>query len=234
MLAKEVMTSDVHAIPPDMPIADIADLLLSRKLAAVPVVDGEGRLLGIVSEADLIHRAEIGTEPHHTWWEHLLAGRDEQTAEFVKVHGMLARNVMARELVTADENTPLADVVGLFDRFAVGSVAIIRDQRLTGMVHRSNVLRLLAQLKREAPKPDTSDAAIRTELDKIMDQAVWATVTPVSSSISYELSNGVVRIRGIVGSEAERDALCLAAAAIPGVRAVDPEIALVPRDITSI
>lgn len=234
MLAKDVMTRDVISIPPEMPIVDIADLLLSRKISAVPVVDGEGRLMGIVSEEDLMHRAEIGIEPQHTWWQNLFAGREQQAVEFMKVHGVQASHVMTRELVTAREDTPLADVVAMFDRFRMNRVLIVRDDRLVGIVNRSDVLRPLAALKRRAPEADTSDAHIRADLDKILHEAAWATVTPISSSISFDVNGGIVRMTGMVASEAEREALCIAAAAIPGVQSVQAELALVPREISAI
>jgi CBS domain-containing protein len=234
MLAKDVMTRDVITITPEMPIVDVANLLLSRKISAVPVVDGEGRLIGIVSEGDLIHRSEIGTEPHHTWWHNFFAGREQQAVEFMKVHGVQARHVMTREVATAREDTPLAEVVDMFDRFGVNRVPIVRDDRLVGIISRSDVLRPLAALKRRSPEADKSDAQIRAELEKVLREAVWATVTSISSSINFEVDGGIVRMTGIVGSEAEREALCIAAEGIPGVKAVQAELALVPREITPI
>jgi CBS-domain-containing membrane protein len=233
MLAKDIMSRNVVTVPPEMPVADIADLLLSRKIGAAPVVDREGRLMGIVSEADLMHRFEIGTERQHTWWQELFAGREQQAVEFMKIHGVQASHVMTRDVVTAREDTPLAEVVALFDRFKVGRVPIVQGERLAGMVTRSDVLRLLAALKGRAPA-DTTDARILAELDKTLHEAAWATVTPVSSAIGFGVKDGIVRLSGTVSSEAEREALVVAAAAISGVRSVQDELAIIPRDISAI
>src|SRR6184192_3507990 len=234
MFPKDVMTRDVPSISPEMPIVDIADLLLSRKIGAVPVVDAERRVVGIVGEKDLMHRSELGTEPHHTWWHDLFAGREQHAVQFMKVHGMRATHVMTREVITAREDTSLADLVGMFDRFRVSCVPVVVDDRLAGVVYRSDLLRPLAGLKQRPRDEDTSDAHIRTELDKLLHEAAWASVTPVSSSISFQVNDGIVRMTGIIGSEAEREALHVAATAIAGVRSVQDELAVVPRDISAI
>ena len=234
MLAKEVMRRDVITVRPETTVVDIADLLLSHNISAVPVVDGEDRLWGIVSEADILHRAEIGTEPQHTWWENLFTGHEQQAAEFLKVHGVQASHVMTRELVTAREDTPLTDIVALFDRFRVRRVLIVENDRLAGVVSQSDVLRPLAALKRRASKADTSDPHIRLELDKLLHNTVWSTVTPLGYSIGFDVDGGIIRLTGTVGSEAEREALCMAAAAIPGVQSIQAELALLPRGISAI
>ena len=235
MLAKDVMTRDVITIPPEMPVVDIADLLLSSKASAVAVADGEGRLLGIVSDADLVHRSEIGTERQHSWWQDLFAGREQQAVDFMKEHGVQASHVMTREPPTASEDTPLGQVVAMFDRLRVERVPIVRDDRVVGMVNRSDVLRPLAALKRRpAAATDASDAGIQAALDKILHEAEWATVTSVSSSITFEVKDATVHLMGVVDSKVEREALCIAAAAIPGVRSVQADIALAPHGITAI
>ena len=234
MFAKDVMTRDVASISPEMPIVDIADLLLSRKIGAVPVVDAERRVVGIVGEKDLMHRSELGTEPHHTWWHDLFAGREQHAVQFMKVHGMRATHVMTRDVITAGEDTSLADLVGMFDRFHVSCVPIVADDQLAGVVYRRDLLRPLAGLKQRPLDADTSDTHIRAQLDKLLHEAAWATVTPVSSLISFQVNDGIVRMTGIVGSEAEREALHVAATAIAGVRSVQDELAVVPRDISAI
>ena len=234
MLAKDVMSRDVATVSPETSIVDIADLLLSRKISAVPVVDGTGRMVGVVSEDDLMHRSELGTEPHHRWWHDLFAGREQHSVEFMKVHGMRAAHVMTRDVATARESTSLSDVAGMFDRFRAACVPILDNDRLAGVVYRSDLLRPLADLKRRASNADTSDDHIRVQLDKMFHEAAWATVTPVSSSVSFEVKDGIVRVMGIIASEAEREALRVAITGIPGVRAVQEDLALMPRDISAI
>ncbi|HZD52243.1 MAG TPA: CBS domain-containing protein [Woeseiaceae bacterium] len=68
MQAKDVMTTDVVTVTPDTAVADVAKILLDRRISAVPVVDAAGRIEGIVSEGDLMRRPETGTEGTRSWW----------------------------------------------------------------------------------------------------------------------------------------------------------------------
>ena len=79
----------------------MARLLLAKRISAVPVVDGAGKLVGIVTEADLMRRAEAGTERPHSWWLALLLGDSAIAADYVKSHAMKAKDVMTRDVKTA-------------------------------------------------------------------------------------------------------------------------------------
>ncbi|MGE0716933.1 MAG: CBS domain-containing protein, partial [Alphaproteobacteria bacterium] len=68
MKARDVMTAPVVTVGPDTSVTEIARLLVERGISAVPVVDDAGRPVGIVSEGDLLRRAEIGTEKRRSWW----------------------------------------------------------------------------------------------------------------------------------------------------------------------
>jgi CBS domain-containing protein len=234
MLAKDVMTRDVVTVTPETAIVDAADLLLSNRISSVPVVDGRGQLVGIVSEGDLIHRNEIGTGPRHAWWQVFSLDPDAHATEFLKVHGVQVQHVMTRQVVTAPEDATLGHIVDSFDRFDINRVPIIRNGNVVGIVSRSDILRLLGGLERPPATAARSDDAIRKDLDALLAEAVWATVTPISSSINREVRQGVVSISGVVGSEHEREAVLIAAQSIPGVRAVEADLAVVPKAITAI
>ncbi len=72
MQAKDVMTRNVITVKPDTPVTKIATLLVEHHISAVPVVDEENRVLGIVSEGDLMRRPETGTEGRRSWWLELM------------------------------------------------------------------------------------------------------------------------------------------------------------------
>ncbi len=74
MLARDIMSPNVITVAPSLGVEQIAQLLLSRNISGVPVVDAEDRLIGLVSEGDLLRRREAGTERHRSWWLNLLAG----------------------------------------------------------------------------------------------------------------------------------------------------------------
>jgi CBS domain-containing protein len=151
----------------------------------------------------------------------------------MKVHGIQAAQVMTPDVTTAREDTSLADLVGVFDRFNVSCVPIVAADRLAGVVYRSDLLRPLAALKPRRTDTVASDAHVRAELDKLLE-ATRAIVSPVGASITFEVDGGIVRMTGVVRSEAERDALRAAVTAVAGVRVVQDELAVLPADISAI
>jgi CBS domain-containing protein len=234
MLAKDVMTRDVITVTPDMTLVDAAKLLLAKAIHSAPVVDGQGRLVGLVHQRHFIRRAEIGTEPRHAWWQIFSLDPDEHAAEFLKVHGVQVRHVMTRQVATVAEDATLGQVVDTMERFDMDQVAVVLNGKPIGVVSCADILRLLGKLKPTPVTESRSDDAIRKDLDALLAEAAWATVTSVSSSINHEVSQGVICLSGVVGSEREREALLVATQSIPGVRAVEADLAIVPRDIAAI
>ena len=96
MRAIDAMVRDVVTVHPDTSVADAIALLSKHDVSALPVVDGEGHLLGVISEADLIHRVEIGTEKHRPWWTEAMTGTLTLADEFAKAHGKTPAQVILR------------------------------------------------------------------------------------------------------------------------------------------
>src|SRR5215471_14418697 len=74
MNAADIMTTKLVTITPDASLRDAVWLILTQRISALPVVDATGRLVGIVSEGDLLRRAEVGTERRRSWWSEFNAG----------------------------------------------------------------------------------------------------------------------------------------------------------------
>jgi CBS-domain-containing membrane protein len=96
MKAPDIMTSNVAAVKPETSVGDIADPMMEKHISGLPVVDDDGTIVGIVSESDLLHRAEVGTERKHKWWFRMFADSDAAAREYAKAHGLAARDVMSR------------------------------------------------------------------------------------------------------------------------------------------
>src|SRR5690606_2088319 len=107
MQARDIMTSPAICVAEDAPVADVARRLLAHRISAVPVTDAEGRLVGIVSEGDLVRRVELGTARPLSWWRALLAADDAQARAYAKSHGRRAAEVMTRDVITVAEDTEL-------------------------------------------------------------------------------------------------------------------------------
>src|SRR4249920_1202460 len=87
MNAADMMSSPVVTIGPEATVRDAAWTMLTHRISAVPVLDGQGRLVGILSEGDLLRRTETGTQRRRPWWGMFGADSEELAAEFVKSHG---------------------------------------------------------------------------------------------------------------------------------------------------
>ena len=230
MKAKDIMSSPVITVTPDATVGEIAALLFERRISAVPVVEN-GRLVGIVSEADLLHRHEIGTDcvaRSGSWWLRLFAV-DRSIEEYIKSHARQARDIMTREVVSVAPDTAAAQVASVLETHGIKRLPVLDDGRLVGIVSRANLVQALARTAQDvvgvAPP---SDQAIRALLLAELQQQPWWR----HGASSVEVDDGRVTYRGMVESADEREAARIAAENIPGVRAVEdfrPEM----RDLPS-
>jgi CBS domain-containing protein len=218
MKAKDVMTRGVVTIDAQRAVGDVARILLDKRISAVPVVDDAGRLIGIVSEGDLLRRVETDTQRRRSGWHALLTSDRNLASEYAKTHARRAADVMTRDVVTVSEDTPLGEIADLFEDHNIKRVPVTRDGVVLGIVSRADLLRaLVAAESAAAPADAGDDAAILTQLTAELRGQKWAR----STGAHFEVKNGVVRLWGTVPSEAERTARRIAAESIPGVRAVE-------------
>jgi len=219
MNASDIMTSPVITAGPDTPIAKIAALLLGKHISAVPIVE-EGRLVGILSEGDLLHRHEIGTDRRAragSWWLRLFS-EDRSASQYVKSHARQARDVMTRDVVSVAPETPIAEIADLLETRGIKRVPVLREGELVGIVSRANLVQALAVVAhREKRKHPRNDDAIREQLLAELQRHSWW--RPSHSNVL--VNDGVVHYWGTIDSEDERDAARVAAENIAGVHAVE-------------
>ncbi len=225
MKAADVMATDVVTVSADACVADVAAILLRHRISAVPVVNAQGELIGIVSEGDLLRRAEADTERRRSRWLDLLIAKEVLAAEFVKSHSRKVTDVMTREVITARPDTPLREIAGCLERNGIKRVPIVRDRKVVGIVSRANLLQAIACMKQE-PVPDTAaaDAAIRAEVEKELKAKSWT--SPLL--INVFVQDGTVNLWGLVGSAEEKQAVRVLAEVTPGVRAVNDNLLIRP------
>jgi CBS domain-containing protein len=220
MNAQDVMVSPVITVGEDATIQDVARILINERISAVPVVDAAGKLAGIVTESDLMRRAEIGTERHYSWWLSLLADARTLAADYVKSHATSVKDVMTRIVRTAAPDTPLHEIAELFEKNHIKRVPIVnKNGELVGIVSRANIIQAVASVR---PQLDVSlpDAAIRSRLLEELKKQSWTQ----AHKLNVMVNGGVVELWGFVETEQERDAIKVAAEAIPGVNAVNDHL----------
>ena len=113
MFARDVMTTSVLTVSPDTDVTEIAKMMLEHRISAVPVLSAQGKLVGIVSEGDLINRSEAETQHRASWWLRMASGEDDVSREYLRTHGRRAEDVMTTEVVTITPDTPLAQIAAL-------------------------------------------------------------------------------------------------------------------------
>lgn len=118
MHAQDIMTANVITVAPDISVQEIAKLLIENRISAVPVVERNGRVIGIVSEGDLMRRTESGTERHPSWWLFLLATSEETARSFVKTHSRHAADVMTQPVISVNEETPIREIAETLEKIA--------------------------------------------------------------------------------------------------------------------
>jgi CBS domain-containing protein len=139
MRATDVMTTHVITVDPDATVRDLATLLAERGISGAPVVGQDGRLVGIISEGDLLHRAEIGTARRHrerrrSWWLDHFAS--DLARDYVKSHGRTVKDIMTRDVVTVSEDTDLGDVAALLEARRIKRVPVMREGKVVGIISR--------------------------------------------------------------------------------------------------
>jgi len=222
MRADDIMSMEVVTVSPDAHVRDIAKKLLEHHVSALPVVDGQGRLLGIVSEGDLMRRRESGTERRQSWWLRLLQNPNELAGEYVKTHGLHAKDVMTQKVITVTEDTPVTKIAELLEKHHIKRVPVVHDGRVVGIVSRANLLHgLIARKVPISGKGGQADLR-KAVLDELRD-------TGVRSLIDIVVSDGVVHLWGAVESAPEKEALQVAAENTPGVTSVVNHVGVYPQ-----
>lgn len=227
MLAKDVMTTEVVSLDPKATIFDAAELLVGAGISAAPVVDDKGSVIGIVSEADLMRRAEIDTTPRKSWLSRLLDSDTSAAHDFVAAHARKVADVMTRDVVVAEEEAPLVDLVNLIERHGIKRIPIVRKGRLVGIVSRANLLEALLSREPDTPVLQPADRELRQCVVDAVEGRPWTSRWPVN----VFASSGVVHLWGFVDDEEVRKAYRVAAENVPGVRKVKNHLRALPASV---
>lgn len=224
MKAIDIMTTDVVTVSPETSVYEAARLLLGRRISALPVLNADARLIGIISESDLMRRGEIRSEKRSSWLQELLGSDLRRASQFLRAHGRRVADVMSTEVISAPPRTPMRQLAELMERHHVKRLPIVDGHRLVGIVGRSDLLRaLLALDPTEQPAPDADDQAVRQRLLEALKARHWA--GSIVANVIVE--EGVVHLWGEAGTAREIDACRALAETIEGVRRVANHMALV-------
>ena len=225
MKAKDIMTSPVVSVEADATVVQAAQIMLQKRISGLPVVDKDGRLVGIVTEGDFLRRAETGTERRRPRWLEFLIGPGRLADEYTRSHSRKLEDVMTSDPVIVSEDAPLEEIVNVMERHQIKRLPVVRGQQLVGIVSRANLLQALASVHREAEPSAQGDEVIRGLVLAEFGKQQWAPMVLIY--INPIVRNGIVELWGTITDERERRALIVAAENVPGVKEVRDHIVLV-------
>ncbi len=229
MKARDVMTAKVHTVKPGTSVTEVARLMTSERISGVPVVDDQGGVVGIVSETDLLHRAETGTVKRRKWWIGLFLDKDMLARDFIKSHGQTAADVMSRYIVSVSDTASLAEVADLLDVNDLKRVPVMRDGKLVGMITRGDLVRALASPQASAEPLPADNAAVQRLLMMRLQEQSWVE----STYISVIVEDDRIELRGFVATDHQRHALAVLAKEVAGSRRIDDQVVVGVRWLAS-
>jgi CBS domain-containing protein len=197
----DVMTHDVVTVTENTVYRKVVDLLTERRVSAVPVVDEERRVVGVVSEADLLHKIEFVGEEHE---RRVFTSRRRRRAE-VKAHGLLARELMSAPAITVVAGTSLTVAAKLMDDERVKRLPVVDELgRLVGIVTRSDLLRVYLR----------PDAEIEHD---VVDEVLGHVLLVERETVTVKVHDGVVTLVGRTDRHSTARLAVKLTQAVPGV-----------------
>jgi CBS domain-containing protein len=218
MQVRDVMTANVISIPAGATILEAARTMLRNRISGLPVIDTEGRLVGMVTEGDFLRRSEIGTERQRPKWLEFVVGPGRMAEDYVRAAGRRVEDVMTRDPVAVCEDDSLETVVELMERRRVKRLPVLRDGKIVGIISRANLMRALVSLARTEATPAGGDSAIRELILAAFVKQPWA------PHINVVVKDAVAELRGTITDERERQACIVTAENVAGVRAVQDHL----------
>jgi CBS domain-containing protein len=222
MRALDIMTRDVTTVSPDTSVRDIAALMVEKHISGVPVLSDNGKIIGIVSQSDLLHRAEVGTERKHKWWFRIFADSDALAREYAKAHGLKAHDIMSRYVVSVRNDAELRDVADILDSRRIKRVPVVQEGRLVGIITRGDLVRALSQVQISKAAKKIDNAALHKTLHDRIRTHSWIN----DSYINLTVNDGVVELWGFVVTPDQRRALLALVAETDGVSRVEDKLSV--------
>jgi CBS domain-containing protein len=222
MNAADVMSGTVIAVSRDAPLSQAVRLMVDNRISGLPVLDEAGRAVGMLTEGDLLQRAETGTAGKAPGWLSAIFTPGRLAGAYVHTHGRRVADVMTPDVIIVDEAVPLADLVELMRARRVKRLPVTRDGVVVGIVSRADLVRALAK-EFDKPAATESDAVIRDKILAELAKQPWAP----RRSFTVAVDDGVVDLDGVVFDVRERDAIRVAAENVPGVKEVENRLVCV-------
>jgi CBS domain-containing protein len=207
MKVEDVMTREVVTVPPGASLKEAARLLVEHRISGLPVVDNQNRVIGVVSEADVLPKEAAGSSLRRqlAW----LIRQRELDRSKLEVH--LAGEAMTAPALTIEPNRPVGAAAKLMVEASVNRLPVVEGGKLVGIVTRADVVRAFVR----------SDADIAQEIrDDVVVREVWLD----KHSVQVEVEDGEVTLAGTLDNRADAEVLGALVRRVPGVVGVHSKL----------
>jgi CBS domain-containing protein len=220
MKASDIMTTGVTSTKPECPLSEVLQVMLDRRISGLPVINTNGKLVGMITEGDCLRRVETGTEVKRPLWRELFTGPERLAQEYIQAHGRKVSEVMTADPITITEDTDVSEIIHLMEKSRIKRLPVMRGDTVVGIVSRANVIRALAGLLRGA-KVNETDTEIRNNILAAFGKLPWA----ANEFVDVRVKDGAVDLWGSFTAFRQDEAAVVAAENVAGVKEVRSHLA---------
>ena len=225
MFAKDIMTTAVVTVSEKASVDEAVKKMLDHHVSALPVVGDESKLVGLISEGDLLRRLQDSDRPRRSWWLELINSPETSAQDYIRARSQRIGDVMTRDVISVGENTPVSEIAGMLEKRRIKRVPVLRDGTVVGIVSRANLVHALAAASDgRLPQPSASDAELRKAVALAIEEVPGAAV----NLINFTVENGSVAVWGMADSDFVENAVRVAVENVPGVRHIDVHMGRLP------
>lgn len=204
MTIREIMTTEVETVRVDTPLKEVARRLMDDRISGLPVVDVDGAVVGVISEADLLMKAQGPDAINHRRFRWLIGEAPESRAALAKLEAETAGEAMTTPAVTIGPDRRVSAAAALMVAKQVNRLPVVDHGRLVGIVTRADLVRAYVRSDEELARTIREDVLLRI---------LW--LDP--SSFTVKVQNGVATIGGWVERRSGAEMVDRAVRMVPGI-----------------
>jgi CBS domain-containing protein len=208
---RDVMSRPALTVHPETSLKDVVRLLVEHRISGLPVTDAEGRVVGVISEADLLQKEQGAANVSHRRLAWLLGETTETRSQLAKLAATTAGEAMTAPAITIGGDRPLTEAAALMTSRQVNRLPVVEADVLVGVVSRADLIRAYVR------SDDELSAIVSSE---VLRETMW--LNPRLFEVSVD--DGVVRIGGSVARRSTAEVIARITALVPGVVAVVSEL----------
>jgi CBS domain-containing protein len=205
------MTEKVLTIGPEAPVKDVAKILIANGISGLPVCDIEGRVLGVVSEGDILYKEHDPREGRIGGPLGWIVDGAPNNASFVKAKALTARKAMTSPAITIAPYESAADAAQIMCERRVNRLPVVKDGVLVGIVTRADLVRAFTR----------TDTELERELkEDVLERTLWID----AGTVEVAVQDGVAALSGRLNTRTDVELLNRLVARVPGIVAVESAV----------